>query len=70
MERPNLNNRVRFADFLGQIIYPEGTPLGLYIVKKYIEEMHGKTSFTSQYQKGFNIYNSTTQIRYDETFIN
>ncbi len=52
MERPNLNNRVCFADFLGQIIYPEGTPLGLYIVKKYIEEMHGKTSFTSQYQKG------------------
>ena len=47
----------------------QGTGLGLYIVKKYVDEMNGSITFTSEIKKG-----STFQIQlpldHDKSFVN
>jgi len=43
----------------------QGTGLGLYIVKKYVEQMNGSVTFVSEYQKG-STFTIQLPIRYDK----
>lgn len=51
----------------------QGTGLGLYIVKKYVELLHGEISFVSTFQKGSNftiVLPLDYHDRYEKDFIN
>ncbi len=43
----------------------QGSGLGLYIVRNYVEQMNGSVNFTSEYQEG-STFNIQLPIKYDE----
>jgi len=61
-EQPHLFQRFFRAKNVTGI---QGTGLGLYIVKKYVEQLNGSVNFTSEYQKG-SIFTVQLPIRYDK----